>query len=335
MSRLMIVGEAWGQHEEDVGAPFVGPSGQILDRLLHETGIVRNDCWVTNVFNFKPQDNKLKYLSVPSKPLALQGYPKLGAFWISAKYQPELDRLLDEVATCKPTLIIALGATALWALTKHTSIKKYRGTPVWSYHIGRKVLPTYHPAALMRNWKLRPVVLNDLAKAANEATFPEIRRPRRFIHLEPTIHDLEVFYERYIRDAEVVSFDIETKGEVITEVGFAPRRDRALVVPFFSYEHKDGNYWRSFAEEKAAWGWVRKVCGEKPLVGQNIAYDIQYMWREMRIPCPRIADDTMIFHHSLEPEMEKSLGFLGSIYTNEPSWKFMRNDHSTLKREDD
>jgi hypothetical protein len=43
----------------------------------------------------------------------------------------------------------------------------------------------------------------------------------------------------------------------------------------------------------------------------------------------------MLLHHSMQPELEKGLGFLGSVYTDEPSWKFMRTDHSTLKQADE
>jgi len=43
----------------------------------------------------------------------------------------------------------------------------------------------------------------------------------------------------------------------------------------------------------------------------------------------------MLLHHAMQPEMEKGLGFLGSLYTNEPSWKFMRTDHDNLKKGDD
>ena len=77
------------------------------------------------------------------------------------------------------------------------------------------------------------------------------------------------------------------------------------------------------------------VCENHLTIGQNFSYDMQYFWRTVGITCPKFFGDTMLLHHALQPELEKGLGFLGSIYTNEPSWKFMRQEHFTLKKGDD
>lgn len=330
--KIMIVGEAWGEQEAEVGKPFVGPSGQVLKSMLRHAGLPYDDCYTTNVFNFRPVANRLESLA-STKANAIVGWPQLGAkLWIAAKYQSEVERLWDEVQTVRPNLIIALGATPLWALCKQIGIKKFRGTPTLTFDGAFKVLPTYHPSAVMRQWKLRPIVIADLEKARAESLFPQLRRPRRFIYLEPSIADIAWFYEKYIAEASVVSADIETKQNTITEIGFAPQPDRAIVIPFYNHS-TNGNYWQTKREEFEAWQWVRKIC-EKPLVGQNFSYDLQYLWTKNRIEVPEIADDTMILHHAMYPEMEKSLGFLGSIYTTEPSWKFMRADNETLKQED-
>ena len=62
--------------------------------------------------------------------------------------------------------------------------------------------------------------------------------------------------------------------------------------------------------------------------GQNFSYDVQYLWR-LGIPVPNWGDDTMIIHHAMQPEMEKGLGFLASIYTDELAWKFMHKKKAT------
>lgn len=330
---IMIVGEAWGEHEERAGEPFVGPSGGVLKSMLRHAGIDYADCYATNVFNFRPRDNKLEALSAP-KAEAIPGWPQLGQkLWISARYKSELDRLLAEVETVRPNVILALGATPLWALCKVLGIKKYRGTPILAADGRTKILPTYHPAAIMRQWKLRPIAIADLQKARRESLSSQLVRPRRFIYVEPSIDDIAWFYEKYIAEADVVSADIETKQGTITEIGFAPCWDRALVIPFYD-RSKRGNYWSTPSEELAAWRWVQRICEEKPLIGQNFSYDLQYLWDKNHISTPVVEDDTMILHHAMYPELEKSLGFLGSIYTDEPSWKFMRADNETLKQED-
>jgi hypothetical protein len=64
-------------------------------------------------------------------------------------------------------------------------------------------------------------------------------------------------------------------------------------------------------------------------------YDLHFLWRGYGIPTVNCDDDTMLLHHSLQPESEKGLGFLGSVYTNEASWKLMRaRGKTTIKRDE-
>lgn len=330
---IMIVGEAWGKEEAEKLLPFVGPTGRFLSVLLKAVGIDRRKCYLTNVFNLQPKPTNSITNLCGTKP---EGIPKMPALssgkYVHKKYAPELERLLEEVEKYQPTLIIALGGTATWALCHQPKISRIRGAPLKSI-TGHKVLPTYHPSAVLRDYKLRPVIFADLKKAVREAAYPEIRRPVREFWLEPTLHDLERF-DRYVREAKEISVDVETWNRQITCVGIAPSPSRALVVPFVCKSQRDGNYWRTLEEELAAWGWIRHwlTCGI-PIHGQNYLYDISYFWRTVGIPCPSFEDDTMLLHHAHQPEMEKSLGFLGSIYSDEPSWKFMRKT-GTIKKED-
>lgn len=333
---LMIVGEAWGREEAEAGKPFVGASGRLLFGMLSQVGISRSDCYVTNVFNFQPQPtNDIKNLCGPK---AL-GIPKMPAIaksqYIDAKYEPELKRLYKEITDCKPNLILCLGSTAAWAILQTTGIKKIRGAATWSNFVDCKVLVTYHPAAVLREWSLRTVLLADLKKAARECRVPTLSRPSRKIWTQPTLSDLYLFEKQFIEPSPDLSIDIETTGNQITCIGFAPSIHEAIVVPFTSAASLSNNYWPTFREELKAWAWVKKQCGrEKAIVGQNFLYDIHFLWRQYGITIPNATDDTMLMHHALHPELEKGLGFLGSIYTDEAAWKFMRTKHDTIKRED-
>lgn len=352
MTRIVICGEAWGKDEAAAHAPFVGPSGKLLYSMLSQVGIDKRDCYFTNVFNFQPTgkypDNDLKNIS-GSKAEGISGFPAVSAGkYILAKYESELDRLYNEIRNENPTLILALGATAAWALLGTTGIRKIRGAP--SLLGGRglsavgnsiKVLPTYHPAAVLREWTIRPIVIADLFKAKRESEFPELIRPRREIWIEPTLDDLAVYERDYILRSDSLSIDIETAGDQITCVGFSPVVSNAIVVPFVDSVARDGNYWRSAADEVKAWEFVRRWCAMtvpghpqyKRGVGQNFLYDMHRLWRSMGIVAHG-EDDTMLAHHALQPEMEKGLGFLATIYTEELPWKFMRAKHETLKKED-
>lgn len=330
---IALVGEAWGREEEEAGAPFVGPSGRFLNALLAQVGIHRSDCYVTNVFNFRPKpSNDIRNLcgpksdGIPGMPSVVQGK------YILAKYKPELDRLYKELKDVKPNLIVALGGTAAWAILRTSGVKKVRGTTLASPF--GKALVTYHPAAVLRDWALRTVLLADLIKCAREGKFAEIRRPLREVWIEPTIPDLYEFERRYIEPSPALSIDIETVGDQITCIGFAPTVDRAIVVPFFDRSRPDRNYWSSHRDEVEAWRWVKHICGlRKRIVGQNLIYDMHRLLRNYGITVPSMEDDTMLLSHALYPELEKGLSFLGSIHSDERAWK-QDYQNETLKRED-
>jgi DNA polymerase I-like protein with 3'-5' exonuclease and polymerase domains len=162
-------------------------------------------------------------------------------------------------------------------------------------------------------------------KAARESAYPEIRRLRREIWIEPSIEDLHSFYAKHICPAQQIAFDIETAYEQITCVGFASSSRAALVIPFVDTRKPAGNYWPTAQQELEAWKFVAKVLrSPKPKVGQNGLYDIQYLWQKYGIPVNGYVDDTMLLHHSLLPESDKGLAFLGSVYTDEAAWKLNR-----------
>lgn len=338
MSSIAIVGEAWGQDEERARAPFVGYSGSELTRMLDEAGIHRSSCLLTNVFNIHPPGNKVEWFCGP-KAEAIPGYPALTkSKYVRQEFSDELDRLREEIDSCAPNIIIALGNTASWALLGRTTISKYRGTTGISTHTapGYKVLATYHPAAVCRQWELRPVTVLDLMKALRESEYPELRRTPREVWIEPTLADLETFYEQHIAGASILSVDIETAGDQITCIGFAPSPAVALVVPVSDKRRKARSYWPTGEDEKAAWEFIRRVLGssDPPKLFQNGLYDIAFLWRAYGIRVMGATHDTMLLHHALQPESLKGLGFLGSIYCDEGAWKEMREKVTTIKRDE-
>ena len=333
---IIILGEAYGAEEARELAPFVGPSGWELTRMLDEAGIRRSDCYLTNVLNLHPPGNDLEALCGP-KSLGIPGLPPLRpAKYLGARFAPELERLANELVEVNPNLVLALGNTALWALTGKTVISKLRGATVLSTHCASafKVLPTYHPAAVLRQWDLRPIVIIDFIKAKRESAYADLIRPAREIWIEPTLEDVREFIENYVRPAPLLSVDIETSGRRITCLGIAPSERQAIVIPFDDHRRLGNCYWPTVDIECQVWGLIKGVLeGETPKVFQNGLYDISFLFRAYGIKVMNAQEDTMLLHHALQPESIKDLGFLGATYADEGAWKTMRGKKTT-KRED-
>ena len=169
-------------------------------------------------------------------------------------------------------------------------------------------------------------MVGDLFKSRRESGFAEIRRPERSIILNPTIEEVEEWTQVAIKSAAPLSCDTETAMGGITMVGFASSRSRAIVIPFRNFLGGNGpiHYWPSIEHEVRAWLCVRNLLlAPNPKIFQNGLYDLQYFMRLGLRPL-NCEEDTMLLHHSILPEMQKGLGFLGSVYTDEPAWKLMR-----------
>jgi DNA polymerase len=335
---IFILGEALGEHEAREGRPFVGAAGYELTRMLGEAGIDRRACYLSNVFNIRPPGNKVEWFCGP-KAEALDGYPMLTkSKYVRADFAPELRRLQAELLAQAPNLVIALGNTAMWALLGKTAITKFRGSTATSTHTvtGIKVLPTFHPAAVLRQWELRPIAVMDLSKASRQAAYPEVRRPEVTIHVPETPEEIIHFQKEFINGSETLAVDIETSGQQITCIGFAPNKRCALVVPIHDYRRKGGSYWETGEHEKDAWAAIRSILvNPRPRkIFQNGLYDIAFLWRSYRIGVKGVAEDTMLLHHALQPESLKGLGFLGSVYTDHGPWKQERQKSWTIKKDE-
>lgn len=361
----MIVGEAWGEQESRIGEGFCGPSGIELLRMLHESGIItltsidrdyisdyyrrgdprsidsiwqlHQEVFRTNVFNIHPPGNKLEWFC-GAKAEGIASYPALiKSGYVRREFEPELDRLADEILAHDPNLIVALGNTALWGLCGRTGVSKLRGTTAVSTHCvsGYKLLSTYHPAAILREWSNRPTVIFDLMKARREAEFPELRRPACEIWIEPTLEDINEFIERFIAECGLLSVDIETSGNRVTCIGLAPSSSRAIVIPFDDERAKSGSYWITQQNEQQAWSLIAAVltCRDIPKLFQNGLYDIAFLWRSYGIGVRGAVHDTMLAQHSLQPESLKGLAYLGSIYTDHGPWKSERKINTTIGRD--
>lgn len=329
----LIVGDFRTPREDANNEDFTDSPGSFLKTHLAGAGLDPAKVKMVNLFPFSNRQRALGSKAESSQEFVS---PETQRFF-KASTREHITRLEQTILREKPNVIVALGNIALTALTNKSGIKRYRGAAMPSRLIGGevfKVLPTWHPSTIFRQYSLKPVFFLDLEKALYQSGFREIRNPSSKIWMNPTLDDLYTFHKDHMVGQPFLSCDIETKALMITEVGYSDARgENAIVIPFYHRRRK--NYWPTHAQEREAWRFVAMVNQTFPLVGQNFNYDMAYFWRTMRLPCPKLVDDTMLMQHSLYPELEKGLGFLGSAYTNNPSWKFLRGDHDTLKQADD
>jgi DNA polymerase len=142
---LMFVGEAPGAEEDRQGLPFVGRAGGLLNELLVEIGLSREDVFICNVLKSRPPDNRDP---MPAEIAACEPY------------------LWDQVRLIQPRVVCTLGNFATKLLTgSPTGITKVRGTPQTHELGGRTVflLPLFHPAAALRTPAVKETLRGDFA----------------------------------------------------------------------------------------------------------------------------------------------------------------------------
>lgn len=363
---MVFVGEAFSNSENELRKPFAGEGGKELFRMLREAlpdtntdlsyeiekvfqygnaWVGRREPWfqdadigLTSTFNFQPYGNKISEVCVKKAELpAGYSYPPIEpALYLEPKYLPELDRLRAELLECKPNIVVACGAKATWALLGDSKITSMRGTLTESTLVpGLKVLPTFHPFAVLRQWSWRSIVIADIAKAARERTSSTISRPSRNIIYSPTLVELRQWIsETLAAPPPMLACDTETEKGQVSMISFARSPSDAIVIPFIDSRYPGHSFWPTAEDERAAWDLIDELfISPIPKLWQNGLYDLQYL-----LPLglhATIDEDTMLRHHSIFPEMKKNLGFLGSIYTNEPAWKLMRTEKADTEKRDE
>ncbi len=321
-ARIMIVGEAPGAEEVQTGVPFSGASGQELNRCLHEAGIMRSECFVTNVARQQPPGNDIsKFIPKAKKDITADCVQ-----FRDKKVKPCLregaELLAREIELVKPILIIALGNVALWALTGKWGITDWRGSQLEQDLVPAarcKVIPTYHPAALFRQWTWRPTLVHDLKRAKRECDAGrEYSSPRYSFITRPSFEQAlrtlgELLPACGHANAVKLSVDIETRGGHIACIGLAWSKTEAICIPFMDVQHKEG-YW-SEDEELAIIQRLREILLHPNchVIGQNFLYDAQYIYRWWHF-IPNVKRDTMIAQHACFSTMPKGLDFLSSMY---------------------
>ncbi len=329
---IVIVGESWGAEEHRAKRPFVGTSGHELTRMLNEAGIDRERCLLTNVISEQPPANDMSRFFYENSER--KGKEEIRGLFPRENIIAGLAQLYALLDAHPRKLIIALGNYTLWALTENcfsisnsnrrkvpSGITKWRGSQLRYKEI--PMLPTYHPAAILRKWDWRSVALHDLRRARSQAMDEDDwEHPGYSFLIDPTCSQVLDWIAKEMATLEDQGYhkaptdyavDIETRHGLLCCIGLAPSRYSAICVPFWGGGSPQGHYSRD--EEVRIIMGLRRLFNHRNFraIGQNFTYDIQYIVAQLFCR-PKVSFDTMLIHHLCWPGTPKGLDYLSSLY---------------------
>lgn len=296
----LVIAEAPGQEEQIMGEPLVGGSGKLFDGLCSKAGVSRDSLTLINTIQCRPPDNVY-----PLASEARQYISKADADTAVAQcYRQHVKPVLTGHAWKR---IDILGDRSLAAVTGKSGIYNWRGLITEAIDLpGQEiVVPTIHPAALMRDQSMLPVVVSDLKKS--------LVQPPEHYNVYPSLQDVKNF------QATTFCFDIENNqftGEVYM-VGLSDRSFNAICVPF------KGPY---IAE-------LRRIFqAAKAVIGHNIIqHDLPHLGRAGVVLNPEsLIYDTILMHHLVQPDLPHDLEFVASIFINKKAWKHQMQQNKEL-----
>ncbi len=255
---------------------------------------------MSNVSRVRPKGNKFKNLP-----------PELVA--------QEIKHLKEDIEKVRPNVICVMGNEPLEALQGHRGITNWRGSVLYNEEFHCKVIPTIHPAAILRNWDYHPLVRADLCKVLKESVTPKLNRKERLVDVLISEEEIKRYLEGLGAEKGMVSFDIETTREEVhmTSMAFATSPERATVIPFTINTHDP--YWDTPTHYRIL-QYINKFMknGGVKKVAQNGTFDMGVLQWRYGIRTKGLVLDTMCAFHTLNPELRKSLNIQRSLYTDQP-----------------
>lgn len=258
-AKVMIVGEAPGFREDQVQKPFQGKAGKLLDSLLNEVGVKRDDIYITNICKCRPPDNR-----TPSK----------------GEIKSCLPYLQKELEIVKPSIILALGNIALYGLTGHSGIGKYRGQELECKLYPATVIPTYHPAGVLRSPRYQGPWKNDMKKGFSMADGEKPKKYNPVIHIADNKESLKVLIKQLRRamnsgkygglDIETTTFDYWRPETVVMTLGICVDEQECWAIPM---EHPQ-SVWRGQSHKIIQI--LRPFLEGIKWVGNNWKFDIKW-----------------------------------------------------------
>lgn len=306
---IMIVGEAPGRREDESGKPFVGKSGKLLEEMLEEQDLFREDVFITNAVSCRPPDNRK-----PSK-----GEIRQCNAWL--KYQ---------INKVKPKYVLLLGATAYQSITGSSGVTKARGQPF--EQDGIIYLPTLHPASALYDPNNEPTIRADIRlfkEIIDEGGVPREHK-LNWKHVL-TWDDFEDLLDALKED---ISCDLETtclnpwqthddKGQEhpahVTQIGFGTATGE-FIIPT---NYMSGSPWREADIKKMVKRIDERLRKRRDIfmIFHNGKFDCLWMWVHYDVKWHWLIDfDTMMSHYNLDENSFHDLKGLARKFCGAPNW---------------
>lgn len=298
-ARIAIVGESPGIDELRKGRPFVGRAGEQLDRMLAGAGILRKDCYITNLLKSVPDGPKEEWFFNGGSPS-------------QAMFQGMLE-LLEELQGVKPNVVVPLGNPALWALTGRMEILKRRGSIMEATAIpGLKVIPTIHPAFYVHghyamSYK-EPLGIWDFARIQEESQTPDINLPSFDAIINPTSDQVNEAVERLLSGDHITADSEWYSPDSPAYIAFTNDPSWAICLS------PKGRLYEVLA--------IKELCESNvPKIWQNAAFDAVALDR-MGMRVRNVRDDLMVAWNAAWGDLrEKRLSTISSVLTRYPYYK--------------
>ncbi len=296
---MMFIAEAPGATEEGTGIPLTGRAGKLLDGIIEGIDINRDEVYVSNVCHHRPPSNR-----TPTKEE------------IKACL-PFLEREIDIV---KPKVIITLGNVATRALTKEIKISNARGN-TYKYK-DSWIVPTYHPAYLLRNPHNKSLVVKDILIAKGLLKSIEIENDYKIIENEgQALFFLDSLIENYMFSCDVESTGLDFTKEDLLGIGFSYKTHSAFYINSNMFTKKIKNK-------------IKQVLTNDNLysIFHYGKFDLKFIKHFLGFEVTNFQFDTMLAHQLLDVNARHGLEHLSARYPDLAGYKEESKPYLTKKK---
>jgi len=299
---VMIIGEApTFRRKEQVAVPFSGESGKLLDRLLTNVGLDRRQCYITNVVHYHPPENRSPTTS---------------------EIKACMEYLLAEIDEVKPRFVLLLGAVALKAVLNKSRITQIHGTFI--EHEGITYMPTFHPAAALRDPSKIDLLKMDLVKFVQAVNGHDQFSAHK---LNWKVIDSTALFNECIEDLKhspAVSFDLETSDlnpfqadSKIHCIGLGTAHGTQWILPISPLDGGEPKFDVQLQHDMI--NCLIDVLKDRKVVGHNAKFDNKWLRVIFGKRFP-LTFDTMLAAHLLNENIPVGLKYLAKLHFNAPDY---------------